>query len=115
MGEIIARRLALMVLTMLVVSAVIFLVSEVVPIDLARDVLGQFADKDSIAAFNEQNGLNCPKAARYFIWLAGDTWVDSARNLWAHRPCRRIVTRRNWPGWGCCVATWATLFRTVRP
>src|SRR5271157_3853824 len=81
MGEIIARRLALMVLTMLIVSAVIFLVSEVVPIDLARDVLGQFADKDSIAAFNEQNGLNCPKGVRYFIWLAGDTWVDSARNL----------------------------------
>jgi len=81
MGEIVVRRLALMMLTMLMVSMAIFLISEVVPIDLARNVLGQFATKESLQAFREQNGLNCPKAVRYFIWLAGDTWVDSARNV----------------------------------
>jgi peptide/nickel transport system permease protein len=81
MGEIVARRLALMVLTMLIVSMAIFLISEVVPIDLARNVLGQFATKESLDAFREQNGLNCPKVVRYFVWLAGETWVDSARNV----------------------------------
>jgi len=54
MVEIVIRRVLLMLLTMLIVSIVVFFVSEVVPMDPARNFLGQFATAETIAAFKEQ-------------------------------------------------------------
>ena len=81
MGRIILRRLAFMVVTMWLVSMAVFIISEVVPIDVARNILGQFATEQSIAALTEQLGLNCPTVDRYVIWLIGDDWVQPARNV----------------------------------
>lgn len=81
MTEIIIRRVSLMLLTMLLVSMAVFFISEVVPVDPARNFLGQFATAETIAAFKEQYGFNCPATARYFIWLAGDDWIPPARSL----------------------------------
>lgn len=81
MGEIVLRRLALMLLTMLIVSLTIFMISELVPIDIARNILGQFASPESLEIFREQNGLRCATPVRYAIWLAGDDWIDSTRKV----------------------------------
>ena len=70
MGEIVARRLALMVLTMLIVSIAIFLISEVVPIDLARNVLGQFATEESLAGVPRTEWPELPES-RALFHLAG--------------------------------------------
>jgi len=115
MGEIVARRLALMVLTMLIVSMAIFLISEVVPIDLAGNVLGQFATTESLNAFREQNGLNCPKVMRYFIWLAGDTWVDSARNVLGAGAVPADCNPPKLARLGVLRATWAIRSRMALP
>jgi peptide/nickel transport system permease protein len=74
-----------MLLTMLIVSMAIFAISEVVPIDVARNILGQFATEESIAAFRENMGLNCPTSVRYVTWLMGDDWIPPARNLLGER------------------------------
>jgi peptide/nickel transport system permease protein len=81
MGEIVLRRVSLMLLTMLIVSMVVFFVSEVVPIDPARNFLGQFATAETIAAFKEQFGFNCPASVRYVIWLIGDDWIPPIRDV----------------------------------
>jgi peptide/nickel transport system permease protein len=81
MAEIILRRLGFMLLTMFIVSVAIFVISEVVPIDVARNILGQFATEDSIAALREQMGLNCPTGVRYVIWVVGDDWIPPAREV----------------------------------
>jgi peptide/nickel transport system permease protein len=70
-----------MLLTMLIVSMAIFIISEVVPIDVARNILGQFATEEGIAALREQLGLNCSASVRYVIWLVGDDWIPPARNI----------------------------------
>ena len=85
MGKIIVRRLGLMLLTMWLVSLAVFLVSEVVPVDVARNILGQFATEETIAATREKLGLNCPACARYVIWLVGDGWVAPARQIVGER------------------------------
>jgi hypothetical protein len=69
-----------MLLTMFIVSLAIFMISELVPIDIARNVLGQFASPESLQIFREQNGLVCAPTVRYVIWLVGDDWVEPARN-----------------------------------
>jgi peptide/nickel transport system permease protein len=79
MGEIILRRLGFMLITMFIVSIAIFVISEVVPIDVARNILGQFATDETIAALREQLGLNCPTSVRYVIWIVGDDWIPAAR------------------------------------
>lgn len=81
MLEIILRRLGQMVLTMLLVTVAVFVISEVVPIDPARNILGIFATQESVDALRERLGLNCPTGARYVIWLLGDDWVAPARSL----------------------------------
>jgi peptide/nickel transport system permease protein len=81
MGEIVIRRVLLMLLTMLIVSMAVFFVSEVVPLDPARNFLGQFATVETIAAFKEQFGFNCPALARYTIWLVGDDWIPPVRSV----------------------------------
>jgi hypothetical protein len=81
MAAIIVRRLSLMLLTMLLVSVMIFLVSEVMPVDVARAMLGQNATPQGVQILREQLGLNCPAAWRYVIWMVGDTWIPAARTV----------------------------------
>ena len=81
MVRVLTRRLLFMLLTMLIVSMAIFAISEVLPLDVARNVLGQYASKETIAAYRENKGLNCSSAVRYGIWVAGDDWVKAARTV----------------------------------
>ncbi|MGX9416755.1 ABC transporter permease [Vibrio sp. RC27] len=60
-----------LVITLLIVSFVIFLVMEAVPGDPAEIILGMSAEPDTLAALRAQLGLDQPLLARYFIWLTG--------------------------------------------
>ena len=81
MAEIILRRFGHLLLTMFIVSVAVFVISEIVPIDVARNILGQFATQETIEALRERLGLNCPSSVRYVTWLIGDDWIPPARNL----------------------------------
>ncbi|MBN2302938.1 MAG: ABC transporter permease [Anaerolineae bacterium] len=75
----ILRRLGFMLLTMLLVSIVVFLVSEVAPGDVARHVLGQFATDEQVELLRNQMGLNQPLYVRYFDWLVGNDWRHDSK------------------------------------
>jgi len=66
-----------MLLTMLIVSIVIFLISEIVPGDVARHILGPFATPEQTELFRAQLGLEEPMYWRYIHWLAGSDWRAS--------------------------------------
>jgi peptide/nickel transport system permease protein len=74
MTRYIVRRLGFTLLTMVLVSLTIFLLAEVVPGDVARHVLGQFATPQQVELFRDQMGLNQPIAQRYGDWLIGNDW-----------------------------------------
>ena len=65
----VARRLALGGLVLLVVSAVVFIATEVLPGDVARAILGQGATPELVANVRERLGLDEPAHLRYFTWL----------------------------------------------
>jgi len=73
------RRLFGMLLTMLIVSVVIFLVSEIAPGDVARHILGPFATPEQADLFRAQLGLEEPIYWRYIHWIAGSDWRASGR------------------------------------
>jgi len=68
---IISHRLLLGLLTLLVVSMVIFTAVNMLPGDFAQAVLGQGATEEAIRSIRRDLGLDRPFVTRYFIWLAG--------------------------------------------
>jgi peptide/nickel transport system permease protein len=77
MAKYIVQRLLSMLLTMLIVSIAIFLISEMVPGDVARHILGPFATPEQVDLFRAQLGLEQPLYWRYIHWLIGSDWRAS--------------------------------------
>ena len=67
----ITRRLATLLLALVAASAIVFVVLEVLPGDVAQVILGTEAQTDTLAALRSELGLDRPAAERYFSWLAG--------------------------------------------
>ncbi len=63
-ATLILRRLAIGLLTLIIVSIVIFWAIELLPGDIATEVLGQSATPETLAAFRERFGLNDPAMLR---------------------------------------------------
>ncbi len=71
MIALLTRRLAGLVLTLLVVSLVIFAVMDLLPGDPASIMLGTSASPETLAALRHELGLDQPLLLRYGHWLAG--------------------------------------------
>jgi peptide/nickel transport system permease protein len=89
-----ARRLAFMLLTMLVVSAIVFFISEVVPLDVARNILGPYASADSVEHLRKQMGLDQPVVVRYWRWLGHFVQGDLGTSTHHAAPVAPLLTRR---------------------
>ncbi|MCC5993351.1 MAG: ABC transporter permease [Rhodobacteraceae bacterium] len=90
----IAQRLALGVLTLFVVSVVIFGATELLPGDLASALLGQTATPETLAALRTQLGLNDPAPVRYWAWLTGVMQGDFGTSLATRRPIADMLSAR---------------------
>jgi len=66
----IIKRLGLGLVTLFVVSAIIFGSVTLLPGDFGEAVLGQAATEETVAAFREELGLDKPAVQRYFEWAA---------------------------------------------
>ena len=76
----IGRRLGAGVVTLLIVSMVVFAITAVLPGDAAQQSLGQFATPKQVAALRLKLGLDQPGVLRYLHWLmsllSGDMGVS---------------------------------------
>lgn len=86
MLTLVARRLALGVVTLLVVSVIIFAGTEILPGDVATAILGQSATEENTAAIRAQLGLDRPPHERYASWLANFVQGDLGTSLGNRRP-----------------------------
>lgn len=69
--SIVLQRLALSLLTLFLVSVVIFGAVELLPGDFTEAVLGQGATEETVTAFRRELGLDQPAPLRYLDWIAG--------------------------------------------
>ncbi|MFN7053461.1 MAG: ABC transporter permease, partial [Gemmobacter sp.] len=92
--KLVLRRLAIGALTLIVVSAVIFWAVELLPGNIATEVLGQSATPETIAAFNAQFGLNDPPLWRYVSWLGNAMQGDFGQSLATRRPITDLIGDR---------------------
>ena len=77
----IAKRLGLGFVTLLVVSIIIFGAVELLPGDLAEQILGQAATPETVKAMREELGLDRAAPVRYFEWLTGALQGDFGTSL----------------------------------
>lgn len=77
----VAKRLGLGLVTLLVVSIIIFGAVELLPGDVAQAVLGQGATEENLAALRREMGLDRPAVIRYFEWLGGAVQGDFGTSL----------------------------------
>ena len=95
MTSYIVRRLLLLLFTLLLTSFVIFALTNLLPGDVARLVLGRDASPTAIENFNEQFGLNDPPVIQYVNWLRGFVTADWGRSFAAGSPpVRPLVLER---------------------
>ncbi len=74
--RIIVQRLLLGLVTLFVVSIIIFVAVNALPGDFAREILGQGATEESVAAIQKQLGLDRDPLTRYLDWLSGAIRFD---------------------------------------
>jgi peptide/nickel transport system permease protein len=79
---------------LLVVSALIFGFTELLPGNAAYAVLGRNADPAALAAVSRQLGLNRPAVVRYFDWLGGFVHGDLGISLTAKMPVSTLIGGR---------------------
>ena len=77
----VARRLAIGLVTLFMVSLIIFFGVELLPGDFAAAVLGQSATPETVAALRSRLGLNEPAHLRYLHWLFGLLQGDLGTSL----------------------------------
>ena len=65
------QRLGLGLVTLFIVSLVIFSALEMLPGGYAQAILGQGATPETVEAFNRQLGLDRPATTRYIEWIGG--------------------------------------------
>jgi len=96
MLKLLGQRLVLGFLTLIVVSALIFAVTEWLPGDLASNILGQSATPENVAAIRAELGLDRPPQERYVEWLRGAVEGDLGTSLANKRPVVDVIGPRLW-------------------
>ena len=89
-----ARRFLGLLLTLLVVSFVIFLVMKVLPGDPAQVVLGLNAKPAELEKLREDLGLNQPIYLQYGNWLAGFITGDMGRSFFYEKGVGELIRGR---------------------
>ncbi len=90
----IIRRIGLAGVTLLVVSLAIFMISEILPGDVAVMMMGKSATPDNLAKLREDLGLNRPAHVRYLEWIGGAVRGDFGDSLYNKEPISPLVGRR---------------------
>jgi peptide/nickel transport system permease protein len=65
------RRLGLAVITLFLLSVLIFFASQVLPGNPARAILGNLASQSAVNALNHQLGVDRPLLVQYWSWISG--------------------------------------------
>jgi peptide/nickel transport system permease protein len=94
MLRLVARRLALGLMTLVVVSVLVFAGTEILPGDVATSVLGQSATPEAVAAIRRSLQLDDPAILRYLRWLGDFVQGDLGTSLATGQPIVKQLAPR---------------------
>ncbi len=97
MATYIVRRLLLLIPIIIVVAIVAFLITNVMPGDPVRLMLGNFATERQIAAMRAILGLDRPLYIRFGLWAAQIIRGNLGESLFLHEPVTTAIESRMEP------------------
>jgi peptide/nickel transport system permease protein len=92
MARFILRRLGLALITLWLVTLVVFFAAQVLPGNVARSILGPLADPRAVAALNHKLGTDRPALTQYADWVTSAVRGDLGESLTLQVPVRPQVT-----------------------
>nr|WP_269779112.1 ABC transporter permease [Propioniciclava soli] len=87
-------RLGVFALGLVVASVVIFAITQALPGDIARVLLGDGASADQVAARRAQLGLDRPLPEQYLAWVGGMVRGDFGQSWLSGLPVRDLIGPR---------------------
>ena len=91
MGRFLLTRLGLALVTLLLLSVIVFAMSQVLPGNVGRAILGPFADQGAVDRLNEELGVNRPLVTQYVDWIGSFVTGDLGQSLSFRRPVSTLV------------------------
>ncbi len=91
MGRFLLKRLGLALVTLWLLSVVVFVGAQVLPGDVARRILGPFASEEQVAALNEELGTDRSLVVQYGDWVTGVLTGDLGESLAYRRPVTELL------------------------
>lgn len=88
------QRVALALVSLLVVSALVFAITAVLPGDAAQAQLGQDATPETLAALRHQMGLDVAAPVRYWRWLSSLLAGQPGDSIVTHTPVADMLASR---------------------
>ena len=85
------RRAALGLLTLWLLSVVVFAGAQVLPGDVGRAILGPLADPRAVAALNHKLGMDRPAPVLYAEWIGGMAHGDMGQSLTYRSPVAALL------------------------
>ncbi|HEY0188478.1 MAG TPA: ABC transporter permease [Cellulomonas sp.] len=88
------RRVLSAVVMLIVVSLVVFFLTQALPGDVVRQILGQSATDAQVARLRGELGLDRPLAEQYLSWLGGLLHGDLGTSLTSGTPVAELISSR---------------------
>ncbi|HEY4083880.1 MAG TPA: ABC transporter permease [Burkholderiaceae bacterium] len=85
------RRAALLLITLVLLSAIVFFGGQVLPGNVGRAILGPFADQRAVETLNTQLGLDRPYLAQYWDWISHFVQGDMGTSYVLRSPVAPLV------------------------
>ena len=89
-----ARRLLLLVVTLLLVTILAFVAFSIIPGDPTDTILGLNATEEQVTALRAQLGLDLPLPVRYWNWLSGFVRGDLGESYNFNMPVTELLAGR---------------------
>ncbi|MEG1989088.1 MAG: ABC transporter permease [Oscillibacter sp.] len=89
-----AKRIAMLLVTMVIVSLLSFIAFDVISGDPATAMLGTEATPESVAALREEWGLNRPLLVRYADWIGGFFTGDLGQSYSYGVPVSSLISQK---------------------
>ena len=96
MPQYILKRLGLALLTLVLLSLIIFFAGSVLPGNPGRAILGPFASQQAVETLNHTLGVDRPLIAQYWSWVTGIVHGDLGTSTQFHVPVSSLLFPALW-------------------
>lgn len=91
MGKLVARRIGLALITLFVLSVLVFAIAQILPGNPARKILGPLASQEAVDGLNHDLGVDRPLVVRYADWISGFVRGDLGDSLVFRAPVSELL------------------------